>query len=82
MVYSRRHMIKLRLVEILEERGQTLYWLCKQTGIRYATIWQMGKGQVARLNIDTLDHICEVLECQPGDLLVRSENPKSRKRGK
>lgn len=74
-------MIKLRLMEMLEERERTLYWLCKQTGIRYATIWQMGKGEVARLNMDALDRICEVLECQPGELLVRADNRKL-KRGR
>jgi len=80
--YIQEEMIKLRLSEILEERGKTLYGLWKQTGIRYATIWQMGKGEVARLNMDTLDRICEALECQPGDLLVRVESRKTRRRGK
>jgi putative transcriptional regulator len=75
-------MITVRLGEILEERGQTVYWLWKQTGIRYATVWQMSKGNVARLSLDTLDRVCEVLECQPGDLLVRIEARKKRKRGK
>jgi putative transcriptional regulator len=74
-------MIKIRLNEVLAEREQTLYWLWKQTGVRWATIWQIGNGEVARLNLDALDRICEVLECQPGDLLVRIE-PKKRKRGK
>lgn len=74
-------MIRFRLNELLEERGQTVYWLWKKTGIRYATIWQMGKGEVARLNLDVLDRVCEALECQPGDLLVRVES-KRRKRGK
>ena len=75
-------MIKFRVNEVLAERGQTLYWLWKQTGIRYATIWQMGKGDVARLNMDALDRVCEALECQPGDLLARIESRKARKRGK
>lgn len=75
-------MISFRLSEILEERGQTLYWLWKQTGVRYATVWQMGQGTVVRLNMDTLDRVCEALECQPGDLLVRAEGRKTRKRGK
>ena len=75
-------MIKLRLNELLDERGHTLYWLWKQTGVRYATIWQMGKGDTVRLTLDTLDRVCEALECQPGDLLVRVESRKSRKRGK
>lgn len=74
-------MIKVRLNEVLEERGKTLYWLWKQTGVRWATVWQIGKGEVVRMNIDALDRICEALECQPGDLLVRVENPKTKKRG-
>jgi Predicted transcriptional regulator len=73
-------MITVRLGEILEDRGQTVYWLWKQTGIRYATIWQISKGEVARLNLEALDRICEVLECQPGDLLVRVGDRKKRKR--
>ena len=81
MVYS-ESMITIRLASILEERGQTVYWLWKQTGIRYATVWQMNKGEIARLNLDVLDRICEVLECQPGDLLVRVEDRKKRKRGR
>jgi putative transcriptional regulator len=72
-------MIKFRLNELLEERGQTIYWLWKQTGVRYATIWQMGKGEVVRLNMDALDRICEALECQPGDLLVRVESVTKKK---
>jgi putative transcriptional regulator len=82
-VYGIHHgMIMIRLNEILEERGQTVYWLWKQTGIRYATVWQMNKGEIARLNLDALDRICEALECQPGDLLVRVEGRKKRRRGK
>ena len=75
-------MIKFRLNDVLEERGQTVYWLWKQTGIRYATIWQLAKGEASRLNLDALDRICDVLGCQPGDLLVRVETRKKRKRGK
>ena len=75
-------MIRFRLSEILEERQQTVYWLWKETGIRYATVWQMNKGKIARLSLDTLDRICEALECEPGDLLVRVEDRKKRRRGK
>jgi len=75
-----QEMINLRLTEVLEKRGKTLYWLWKRTGVRYATIWQMGKGGVARLNMDTLDRICEALECQPGELLVRVESRKATKK--
>lgn len=76
-------MIKLRLSEILQDRGRTVYWLWKKTDIRYATIWQMSRGKVSLLNLDVLDRLCEALECQPGDLIVRvSSTKKQGKRGK
>jgi putative transcriptional regulator len=75
-------MIKFRLREILEERGRTVYWLWKQTGIRYATVWQMANGEATRVNLDVLDRICEALECEPGDLLVRVKTSTKRKRGR
>lgn len=75
-------VIKLRLQELLEGRGRTLYWLSMQSGVRYATVWKLNRGEVGRLNLDALDRICEALDCQPGDLLVRETKAKSRKRGK
>lgn len=75
-------MIRIRLNELLEEKGRTAYWLAKQAGIRYATIWNLSKGDFDRLRAETLDRICEALDCQPGDLLVRVSETKSRKKGR
>ena len=75
-------MIKIRLNELLKSKGRTLYWLAKQAGVRYATIWNLSRGKVGRLNIDALDRICEALDCQPGDLLVRVTESKRRKERK
>ena len=75
-------MIKILLNELLREKGRTLYWLAKQSGVRYATIWNMSRGEVGRLSVDALDRICEALDCQPGDLLIRVAKTKARKRGK
>lgn len=75
-------MIKIRLDTLLRERGQTAYWLSKQSGVRYATIWNLARGRAGRLSLAALDSICAALECQVGDLLVRVANPSTRKRGK
>lgn len=75
-------MINIQLNEILEAKGHTLYWLAKQTDVRYATIWNLSRGQVGRLSMDVLDRICAVLDCQPGDLLVRVTETKRRKESK
>lgn len=75
-------MIELRLAEMLELRGRTAYWLSKQTGVRYATIWEMANGQITRLNLDILDLICEALECEPSDLMIRASKSKQTRKGK
>jgi putative transcriptional regulator len=66
-------MIKIQINEVLEQKGCTLYWLAKEAGLRYATVWNMAKGDQAKLHLDALDRICEVLACQPGDLFIRVE---------
>lgn len=72
-------MIKIELDKLLD--GRTLYWLSKETEIRWATLSAMANGKAQRLNIEDIDAICDALECQPGDLLVKVER-KPRKKGK
>jgi putative transcriptional regulator len=72
-------MIKIELETLLAERS--LYWLSQQTGIRWATLAAMQSGKAQRLNLEDIDLICNALECQPGDLLVKVER-KPRKKGK
>lgn len=73
-------MIQIELNRILGARNQSLYSLSQQTGIRYATIWTLSRGEVKRIPVDILDRICEALDCQPGELLVRVDKTKRRKR--
>ncbi len=73
-------MIEIRLKQLLEKRGRTLYWLAKATGCHYPSLWRLAESQVSRVTIDALDRICEALQCQPGDLLVKVESRKARKR--
>jgi len=68
-------MIKIEVEKLLN--GRSLYWLSQQTGIRWATLAAMANGKAQRLNIDDLDAICDALECQPGDLLVKTQRTKT-----
>jgi len=73
-------MIKIQLEKLLA--GRTLYRLSKETGIRWATLAAMANGKAQRFDVELLDRICKALDCQPGDLLVRTESRKARKKGK
>ena len=64
-------MIRFELEKLLNERS--LYWLSQETNIRWGTLAAMAKGKLQRLDLDSLDRICQALECQPGDVLIRLE---------
>jgi putative transcriptional regulator len=64
-------MIEVRLKEMLESRGQSRYWLAKQTGIQYGTLMRIERADSSnRIELGTLDKLCAALNCQPGDLFV------------
>jgi putative transcriptional regulator len=73
-------VIKIRVDEVLEERGRTFYWLAKETGISHTTLWRLKKGKALGINFDTLERICRGLSCQPGDVMkLASEKKKASK---
>ena len=74
-------MIEIRVDELLAERRRTFYWLAKETGISHSTLWRLKKGKSVGINFATLERICQLLECQPGDVLrLVNEKTKSKRR--
>jgi len=67
-------MIQPKLTEVLAHKGLSLYWLAQETGIAYTTLHRLRKAQANSVDFRVLDEICEALDCQPGDLLVRVSN--------
>ena len=61
--------IKLRLNEIMLERGINRSRLAKLIGSRFEVIDNWCKGDVERLDLDVLARICCVLDCRVSDLL-------------
>ena len=74
-------MIEVQLDKLLKMHGRTFYWLAKQTGISHTTLWRLKKGKALGINFDTLEGICEALECQPGDVLLREKQKMQKSRG-
>lgn len=64
-------MIHVRLKELLHTRGRTRYWLAKQARMTYPAITNIYNGDTESIEFSKLDAICEALDCQPGDVLVR-----------
>lgn len=72
-------MIEIRVDQLLEAQGRTFYWLAKETGISHTTLWRFKKGKALGINFETLEKMCLVLRCQPGDLLAFVDEMPSRK---
>ena len=62
-------MIIVKLKELLQKRNKSAYWLAKQTNISQNAMGKIVNGEPASLRFDTLDKICDVLECEVEDIL-------------
>lgn len=68
-------MIKFKVKIRLAECNMTQKELAEKTGIRPPTVSAICVGTVKHLPIDALDKICDVLDCQPADLMEYVKDP-------
>jgi putative transcriptional regulator len=65
--------IKIRLREILAERGLSQRQLARQMNLRPSTINHLCSDNVDRVYIRTLEHICQALDISIHDLVVEEQ---------
>jgi putative transcriptional regulator len=63
------HAIEVRLDRILLEREMTLAELADRVGLTYANLSILKNNHARAIRFSTLTRLCEILDCQPGDLL-------------
>lgn len=54
---------------MLAKRKMSVTELSNRVGITMANISILKNGKAKAIKIETLDKICEALDCQPGDIL-------------
>src|SRR5881397_3580458 len=69
--------IEVRIDELLGKQGRSFYWLSKETGISYTTLWRLKKGKALGINFATLVKLCQALKCQPGDVIKVPANTRN-----
>jgi putative transcriptional regulator len=62
--------IGVRLDDLLAERDMTLAELAERVDVTVVNLSVLKNGRARAIRFSTLAAICEVLECQPGDLLT------------
>ena len=68
--------IILRLDRVMADRKISLNELSEKVGVANVNLSKLKNGHVSAIRFSTLEAICDVLDCQPGDILEfrRSEN--------
>ena len=66
-------MIRVRLEDLLREKGKSRYWLAKQTGLTPLTITKLFRGETNGIDFPTLNAICKALNCQTSEV-IKFEN--------
>ena len=67
-------MIRIDLDVMLARRKMSLTELYQRVGITIANLSILKNGRARAVRLETLDAICRVLDCQPGDILVYEED--------
>lgn len=62
-------MIIFNIDVMLAKRKMSVTELAEKMGFTMANISLLKNGKIKALKISTLDKLCKVLECQPGELL-------------
>jgi putative transcriptional regulator len=63
------HRVQVHIDALLARRGMTLTELSDRVGLTLANLSILKNGRARAIRFSTLTALCEVLECQPGELL-------------
>ncbi len=69
---SSQHKIVVHLDRLLEESEMTLTELAQRVDVTVVNLSILKNGRARAIRFSTLTAVCEVLGCQPGDLLSYS----------
>ena len=61
--------IILRLDRMMADRKMSLNELSERVGVTNVNLSKLKNGHVSAIRFSTLEAICDVLDCQPGDIL-------------
>ena len=66
-------MIIINVDVMLAKRKMSVTELTEKVGLTMANVSLLKNGKVKAIKLSTLNKLCEVLQCQPGDILEYTE---------
>ena len=74
------NLVYVRVKEILKEKKKTKYWFVKKMEGGYQALSHLMDNETSGIHFASLEKLCSVLECEPGDILVlKKRKEKSKK---
>ncbi len=67
--------MRLRVCEILKEKGKTKYWLYIQLGLSYQNFNNLVTNKTKGIKFENLKSLCDILDCTPNDLFEEYYQP-------
>ncbi len=65
--------VRLRIPEILKERGMTTSEFAQKTGLSFNTASALARGLYDRIGMETIARVCDALGIQPGEIFDYSQ---------
>ncbi len=66
-------MIQINVKELLKKQKKTKYWFVKQMEGGYQSLTRMMENQTTGIRFDTLEKMCDIFNCEIGDIIVRKK---------
>ena len=63
-------MVKMNVQNLLNQKGKTRYWLVKEMQTTYKTVNKIGDNSLTGIQLETIEKLCVILECEPNDLFI------------
>lgn len=71
-------MLKLNVLNLLEKKGKSKYWLFNQLNqlgnISYTNFNNIVMNKTNSIKYENIEKFCQILECEPNDLFIKTEN--------
>lgn len=61
-------MIRLRVLELLQEKKKTKYWLYIPLGMSYQNFSNMVNNKTKSIRYNRIETLCQIFDCTPNDL--------------
>lgn len=64
-------MIHVKIKEILKQKKKSKYWFVKNMEGGYQALSRLMNNETTSIHFETLEKMCDIFECEPGDLIER-----------